>query len=375
MESALDRRRFLTALPTGACVLGGTATAGPHDSLQPKPTLDLHVHLFGTGDGGSGCRVSERVARGLSFKVLQAKLRIRQRAKTQDEGYVLALAELLEASGLTKGVILAQDAVYDAAGKPEWGKTHCYVPNDYLFEVVARYPERMLPCVSINPDRADAAGELERCVEKGARVLKIHPPIQGVDVADKRHAGFFRRCSELEVVIMVHTGHEHSAPVLDVELGDPRRLEQGLDLGCTVVACHAGTGWPLDRPDMLPHFLAMVRKYPSLWGDTAVLGSAGRVRDVPRLLADDVAKSRLLHGSDFPFPSHPLAFAATIGLANAYRLQRVPNPIQQDLALKEALGFGRASAERGYQLLCGASQNTGRDPPEVTGGTSPKGLS
>ena len=116
---------------------------------------------------------------------------------------------------------------------------------------------------------------------------------------------------------------------------------------------------------MLPHFLAMVRKYPRLWGDTAVLGSMGRVRDVARLLADEAAGDRLLHGSDFPFPSHPLAFAATIGLADAYRLQRMPNQIEQDLALKEALGFGRASAERGYQLICGRGEDTGPRPGSI----------
>ena len=67
-------------------------------------------------------------------------MRFRERAKTLDEGYVLALAEQLQQSGLEKGVVLAQDAVYDPAGKPDWDKTPFYVPNDYLFQVVARYP-------------------------------------------------------------------------------------------------------------------------------------------------------------------------------------------------------------------------------------------
>ena len=68
------------------------------------------------------------------------KLRLRKRAKTVDEGYVLALAEQVEKSGLDKAVILAQDAVYDRRGKPDWDKTQFYVPNDYLLQVMARYP-------------------------------------------------------------------------------------------------------------------------------------------------------------------------------------------------------------------------------------------
>jgi len=106
---------------------------------------------------------------------------------------------------------------------------------------------------------------------------------------------------------------------------------------------------------MLPPFLAMVRRYKNLWGDTAVLGSAGRERDFQRLLADPQAKERLLHGSDFPFPAVPLAFARVVGLKEATRLQLIPNGMRQDFALKEALGIGRVSAERAYRFVVAAT--------------------
>jgi predicted TIM-barrel fold metal-dependent hydrolase len=157
---------------------------------------------------------------------------------------------------------------------------------------------------------------------------------------------------ELKIVVMVHTGHEHSAPIFKSALANPRKLALALEEGCTVVACHCGTGWPTDRVDMLPDFLEMIRKYKNLWGDTAVLGSAGRVRDMSRLLAAGEAQDRLLHGSDFPFPATPLAFAGTLGVLEAARLQAIDNPIAQDFALKDALGIGRASAERAYRLIC-----------------------
>lgn len=99
----------------------------------------------------------------------------------------------------------------------------------------------------------------------------------------------------------------------------------------------------------------MLRKQGNLWGDTAVLGSAGRVRDFLRLLADHEARDRLLHGSDFPFPSFPLAFAATLGPRKAIALQRVHNWMEQDFALKETLGIGRESAERAHRLVCGGT--------------------
>ena len=352
MNTEFSRRRFLVSAIAASWAVTHTAAVSGQGAPKAGKTLDIHVHLFGTGDGGSACRLSQATSEGQLFKYLSGKLRLRERAKTIDEGYVLALAEQVERSGLDKAVILAQDAVYDPSGKPDWDKTHFYVSNDYLFEVAARYPARMIPCVSINPQRADAIAELERCVAKGARVLKIHPPIQGVDLSEQRYVPFFRRCAELKVVVMVHTGHEHSAPIVSAELANPRKLALALEEGCTVVACHCGTGWPTDRPDMLPDFLAMVRKHKNLWGDTAVLGSAGRVRDFQRLLVDHEARERLLHGSDFPFPAVPLAFVSVIGLKKAIPLQAIQNWVQQDLALKEALGIGRTSAERAYRLIC-----------------------
>ena len=365
MTARPNRRQILAGAIAAPWLLRPAAGAepSPEPKPPPKPMLDLHIHLFGIGDGPSGCRLAKTITEGMVFKALVAKLESllaklpsRGPRKSLDEAYVLLLADQLQQSGLAKGVILAQDAVYDRNGRADWDRTSFYIPNDYLFKVVGRYPERMIPCVSINPDRADAAEEWERCVERGARILKIHPPTQGVDVADKKHARFFRRCAERKVIVMVHTGHEHSAPVADVGLADPAKLQLPLSQGCTVVACHCGTGWPSDKPDMLPAFLKMLDKHANLWGDTSVLGTVGRVPDVARLLEHKAALARLLHGSDFPFPSQPWAFAPIVSLKGLKELQRVQglaNLLGQDLALKDLLGIGRPCAERAYRLVCG----------------------
>ncbi len=60
-----------------------------------------------------------------------------------------------------------------------------------------------------------------------------------------------------------------------------------------------------DTPDQLleTDFVSLLKRYPNLWGDTAVLGTAGRVRDFGRLLDRDKAarkdqqliQNRLLH--------------------------------------------------------------------------------
>ncbi len=349
-RARLSRRRFLGA--SAVALLGGCSVPGSRVESEPSRlggSLDIHVHLFGTGDAGSGCLLSEVITGGLVFKSLVGLLRVKERAPTFDEGYVAALIEQVRESSLDRVALVAHDAVYDARGKLDGQRTHVYVPNDYVFEVVARYPELLLPCPSINPNRRDALEELDRCHTRGARILKIHPPIQGVDVAERKHAKFFARCAELGIIVMVHTGHEHSAPVIDIGFSDPRRLRLALEEGCTVVACHCGTGRPDDEPDFLPGFVEMARTYERLWGDTAILGV--RARDVARLLAEEDVVPRLLHGSDFPFPAQPLLFHDVIGAETALQISQESNLLDRDLALKEALGFGRASAERASGLL------------------------
>lgn len=362
MTNLWTRRELLAAL--AAAPLAAKQSADPSapgatpQPPKPAPLLDIHIHLFGAGDGGSGCRIAESLKKSAMFQYLAGKFGKSTGAKSLDEAYVQLLFGQLRSSGLDKGVILAQDAVYDRLGKPDWDRTPFYVPNDYVFQVATRDPQRIIPCVSINPDRADALEELDRCAKLGARVLKIHAPIQGVDVADKKHAKFFQHCADKRVLVMVHTGHEHSAPVVNIDLADPRRLRLALDQGCTVVACHCGTGWMTDKPDLLPAFFEMLQQHPNLWGDTSILGTVGRVRDVGRLLAHKPALERLVHGSDFPFPSQPVAFAPLVGwkgLGQLRRVQAMANLLAQDLALKDLLGMGRGCAERAHRLVLGSA--------------------
>ena len=117
-----------------------------------------------------------------------------------------------------------------------------------------------------------------------------------------------------------------------------------------MVACHAGTGWKNDKPDQLPEFLDLLKRYPKLWGDTAVLGTLGRVTDFLRLLDDERVRNRLLHGSDFPFPVTAAGFSARIGKETAERIDNEKNWLKKDFELKEALGIGKASAKRAFEV-------------------------
>lgn len=349
----LSRRGFLGGF--------GLATAGlvlpERLPAEPKgPVYDFHVHLFGVGDGGTGCFISSKQrnhwTHGFFLKLLGLSENDRM-----DQDYLDRLVSQLRTSSLAKAVLLSYDGRYDRQGRFLCHDTNVYVPNGYLFQVVAKYPDLFIPCVSINPKRRDAMEELDRCAEAGARVLKIHPPTQDLDPGEERFRPFYRRVAEHGILLMVHTGMEHASEVVTHEFSDPARLRPALEEGCTVIAAHAGMGGYFDKKEEYEHFLPnlidLLGRFPNLYCDTAVLVSMFRWCNLPRLLGESAVLERLIHASDWPFPSNPMVFWTRLAPSRLLTLSAESNLFERDYRLKQALRVPAAVFERGAQLLAG----------------------
>ncbi len=136
----------------------------------------------------------------------------------------------LQESQLDFAVVLAQDAVYRDDGSRHDEATHFFVSNEYVLRLADECP-KVIPGCSINPIRRDALQELERCRSAGVRLVKVHTAIQGVDPTLARFNEFYRLAADLGIVLMFHTGYEHSCRVVSQQYTDPRRLERVLDCG------------------------------------------------------------------------------------------------------------------------------------------------
>jgi predicted TIM-barrel fold metal-dependent hydrolase len=354
----LTRRQFIYALSGTA--LASTVTHGlatPSETL-PAPTLtviDFHVHLFGTGDGKTGCWLSEKQKHHLNYHYFLRLLGLKNNGH-MDEDYVQSLVTQLKASSVQKAVLQAWDCRYDEKGEPDWERTtSVFVPNDYMLKVVQRYPELFIPCASINPKRKDAIQELERCAKQGVRVVKIHPPAMDVDPATPAFREFYRRCAANKIIVMVHTGAEHAADIVGLEYCDPQRLTLALEAGGKVIAAHAGMSTFFDKNDFFPSLRALIRQFPNFYIDTSVLASTFRWRNLPRILEDGEIMQRAIHGSDFPFPSNALVFWNRIAPSKMAALLEEKNLLERDYRLKRALGLPREVFERGANLLAEAT--------------------
>jgi predicted TIM-barrel fold metal-dependent hydrolase len=316
--------------------------------------LDFHVHLFGIGDGGTGCHLSPRQRAHWNFRFLLKLLRLEENG-TVDQEFVAELVRQLRASSTDRIVLLAHDGRYDAQGRLDLASTNSYVPNDYLFQVVRDHPDLFIPCASINPKRRDATDELDRCAELGARVVKVHPPTQDVNPSDARFRSWYRRLAERRLVLMVHTGSEHASDVTDPSLTDPSHLRPALEEGCTVVAAHSGMGSFLDprpfRGDFFGHLVDLAAKFPTLYCDTAVLASLFRWRNLPRLLDEPALATRLVYASDWPFTSNAMVFWNRLRPRDVLSLSSETNLFERDHRLKRALGLTQDAFDRGLRLL------------------------
>jgi len=175
---------------------------------------------------------------------------------------------------------------------------------------------------------------------------------------DDVHApGFARRQQAV-----FHTGAEHSAPIASEPFGDPRLLELALEEGCTVIAAHAGTKSFFDPPteDHFPFLVEMTARHPRLYADTAVLASQFRWRCLPEIVRTPAVWPRMLHASDWPFPSNAMVFWDRLHPFTLIELMAEQNLFVRDFRLKQALGMPPES----FDQIAGLIPVEGR--PQVT---------
>src|SRR5262245_48361256 len=146
--------------------------------------IDIHVHVP-EPPGDAGAQERQRMAG--YFKA--AKL-----AQSPEEMY-----ETYKSLDLM-AVIFSSDAETRSGDR--------FVGNDYVADVVKKYPGQFVGFASVDPWKGKLAlRELERSVvELGLRGLKLHPTTQAFFPNDERFYPLWAKCSELGVPVVFHTG-------------------------------------------------------------------------------------------------------------------------------------------------------------------------
>lgn len=290
--------------------------------IDSSSLIDLHVHVFGQGPEEEGPFVTPTVRSWLHpYRMLQYRVYLSASGITDEarlnEQYIERLVRLLRGfPPRMRAFVYAMDRHYHSDRTADPSATPFYVPNDYIFALAKRFPDLIIPVVSIHPYREDAILELEKWGERGIRYVKWLPVSQGIDASDHRIEPFYRKMIEYGMVLLVHTGEELAVFAGGrQELGNPLRLRLPLDLGVTVVALHSasfGKSLDLDNPERgrVPSFELFRRlmddpRYREhLYGDISGIAFFNHSLDALKtLLQRDDLHPRLINGSDYPLPA------------------------------------------------------------------------
>lgn len=174
-----------------------------------RPVVDAHVHLFPTR---VAARASDNIVRFYG---------IPREGDGSAEG-------LLEACASFADVRFVICAAALGLSDPSAG-------NDHLLDL-AREDKRFLPLCSVHPamEAKAAVAELDRCFQRGARGVKLHPDFQRYYADDERAVALCRYIASCGKPLLLHVGDPKA------DFSHPRRvrnlIEQVPDL--TVVAAH-----------------------------------------------------------------------------------------------------------------------------------------
>ena len=158
--------------------------------------------------------------------------------------------------------------------------------NDRTLAYAAADPDRIIPFVRL--DLAEGPiEEAKRCLDLGARGIKLHPRAQKFSVGDERLDGVFALAVERDVPILIHGGR--GLP----PIGDHLAALVERYAGVRLIIAHAGIA---DLGGLAGHFAHV----PGVFFDTSVWS----VVDLVDLMRQ-VAPEQILFATDYPYGRMP----------------------------------------------------------------------
>ena len=170
--------------------------------------------------------------------------------------------------------------------------------NDRTLAFAERSQGRMIPFVRLDLSE-DPIGEAERCLDRGARGIKLHPRAQKFLLDDERLAPVFAIAAERRVPILIHGGRG-LPPIAD----SLHRLVDAYPEAQLIIA-HAGIA---DLSGLAAHFAGKAGVFfdTSVWSAIDLLG-----------FFHLVPPEQVVYASDYPYGTQPNSLLIALRTARA----------------------------------------------------------
>jgi predicted TIM-barrel fold metal-dependent hydrolase len=200
-------------------------------------------------------------------------------------------------------------------------------PNDRVLAWAAEVPDRLFPFVRLSLDE-DPLGEAVRCLDRGARGIKLHPRAQAFTVNDPRLETVFALAHERKLPVLIHAGRG-LPPGMPLQLGHvaERYPDASLILAHAAIVAQAGIG-------------KLAQNVENIFFDSSTWTPLDQLN-----LMSLVPPEQILWASDIPY-GEPLA--ALNVFAGAARLSGAGDELLRGMLRDNALGLleGRRPATR-----------------------------
>jgi len=163
-----------------------------------------------------------------------------------------------------------------------------YQDNMKVINAAKRYPERIIPFVTVDPwDGEKAVQELKRFIALGAKGLKLHPLTQGLPAHSELYHPLIEVAEREGIIIQFHTGTPvYSQPLQVLELAQTYTK-------AIFILAHLGLGI------LWYDAIRAAKKADNIYVDTA----GQRFIPVLKLAVKELGSEKIIYGSDAPFLS------------------------------------------------------------------------
>lgn len=360
---------------------------GIKDQLGIGPIINVHCHVINYQDPAKNEKISGFMSEKFinSFGIQSCKKLMG--IKTDDpekaaEEFVNVLVRDIDSSCLDHVVVFAIDGAYDDRGVLDLGNTVWYVSNDFIFELAKRSP-KIIPGCSINPFRCDWKEELDKCVEKGAALIKLYPSVMGFSPdgvgvmrdlrrGDMRVVDFYEQVAKTNLPILSHVGPQLTVPEIEKSYAAIDLLQVPLGEGVKVIIPHLGGGRPFYDSDNDFYYLLKMLKWhnKNIWFDCSGMSDISRKHRFCKALKNKSIMEKTIYGSDYPVPPQGIFFCRRMGASywdlfcelilkqepkkknNLWSLYSdTKNNFDRDIIIKYAMGLRSEDFYRGYEVI------------------------
>lgn len=252
------------------------------------PIVDCHVHLYRSAEEGERGKIGYEIWEYGPFEGVPF---------SSASGDVESALAAMAAAGVS-WVVVANLHDVPRPGVPPAEDLRAF--NHWLCDLAGADP-RFVPLIAVDPNTMAVDETVrhlrEMVVERGARGIKLHPPLQRIDFVDRRLWPLFEACVELDVVVLSHSGPSRDGS----GIGEPDAFRPLLDAypDLRIVLAHmGGAAWR-----QLP---GIARDYPAVMFDCCEIVHWLGAPKAPSVeafveLVRAVGPERVMMGSDFPW--------------------------------------------------------------------------